>query len=236
MSDSMKDIDKLINISKKNKKNIFIAYCFRFEKGIQLIKKYIDEEKIGKIYSARAEFGQYLPDWRPWQDYRKSYTSNKNLGGGIILDGSHEIDYMRWFFGDVQEVFCYSNKISNLEVNTEDVAEIFFKFKNEIICNIHLDFIRPGYHRFCEIIGEKGMLEWNFSENNVKYYNLKDKSWKIHKLKTNVNDMYVSEIKHFIKSIDKQEKSLIDGEDGKKSLQLALAAKKSSILKKVVKI
>jgi len=236
LSNSLNKVDELNKIAKKKNLQIFVGYCFRFHKGLQLVKKMVDEQKIGKILSIRAEFGQYLPDWRPWQDYKKSYTAKKDLGGGIILDGSHEIDYARWLIGNVESVFCFADKISSLDVETEDVAEILLKFKNGAIGEIHLDFIRPGYTRNCEILGEKGVIVWDFAENVVKIYDLKRKKWEVIKTPSDTNDMYVDEVEHVINAIKMGKKSLIDGFDGEKTLEVVLAAKESADSCKVIKI
>lgn len=236
LSNSLDKVDKLIKTAEKKHLQVFVGYNFRFENGLQLVKSMINERKIGRIFYARAEFAQYLPDWRPWQDYRKSYTAIKKFGGGIILDGSHEIDYMRWFFGEADKVFCFADKISNLQVETEDLAEILIKFKKGTLCAIHLDFIRPGYSRKCEIVGEKGAIIWDFSENIVKLYTLEKKYWFVKRIAGTTNDMYVEEIKHFLNAIKTGEKLLIDGHDGKKTLELALAAKESAKSHALVKL
>lgn len=236
ISNTLKGVDELIETAKKKNLLVFVGYNFRFHKGIQFVKKMIDEGKIGKILSARAEFGQYLPDWRPWQDYTKSYTAKKDLGGGVILDGSHEIDYMRWFLGDAEYIHCFADKISDLDVETEDVAEILIKFKSGAVCEIHLDFIRPGYSRSCEIIGEKGVIIWNFSEKIVKIYESEKQNWEVVETPVDVNDMYIDEIKHVLNTIQTGKKPLTNGYDGKKTLQLALAAKESAISHKLVKL
>jgi predicted dehydrogenase len=236
MSHSSDGIDDLLRTAEKNNLHVFVGYNFRFEKGMQIVKKMLDEKRIGTVFSARAEFGQYLPDWRPWQDYKKSYTSRKDLGGGIILDGSHEIDYMRWLLGDVDYISCFADKVSNLDVETEDIAEIMMKFKNGIICEVHLDFIRHGYSRNCEIIGEKGVIYWDFAEKTVKLYDSNKKKWDETKLPSDINDMYIEETKHVINTISNNNKPLIDGFDGKKTLEVALAAKKSAETNEIVKL
>lgn len=236
ISNTLEGVNELLKKAKKKDLTVFVGYNFRFQKGIQLTKKLIENGKIGRILSARAEFGQYLPDWRSWQDYTKSYTAKKELGGGIILDGSHEIDYMRWFVGDVDKVFCFADKVSNLKVETEDIAEILIRFKKKILGEIHLDFIRHGYSRNCEIIGEDGVITWDFLTNTVKVYESSEKKWDIKKLSGKTNDMYIEELKYFLNVIKTGKKPLIDGEEGKKTLEVALAAKKSAESKKVVKV
>ena len=77
--------------------HVFVAYNLRFHPILQEIKKAIQTEKI---ISAQIYVGQYLPEWRPDKDYRKSYSAEKALGGGVLRDLSHELDYMNWFFGE----------------------------------------------------------------------------------------------------------------------------------------
>jgi predicted dehydrogenase len=236
MSNSLDNIDELLEKGKKQNKIIFVGYNFRFHPGIRFVKEKIEGGEIGRVLSARAEFGQYLPDWRPWQDYRKSYTSRKDLGGGIILDGSHEIDYIRWFLGEVSEVSCFADRISSLEVETEDTAEILLRLKSGAIVGIHLDFVQRAYSRNCKLIGEKGVITWSLLDKNVGIYSAERKKWQIFSFETEINDMYVNEIKHFINCVLGKEKPLIDGADGKETLRVALAAKKSAETKKVVKM
>lgn len=236
MSNSLDGVDELIRSASKKGVIICVGYNFRFHQGLKLVKEIVDKGEIGKIQSSRAEFGQYLPDWRPWQDYRQSYTAKKDLGGGIILDGSHEIDYMRWFLGDIEQIFCFAGKISNLEVETEDIAEILIKFKRGAIGEIHLDFVRPDYSRTCEIIGEKGTIKWSYQDRFVKVYSMDAKRWKTFNIKADPNDMYVQEMQHFVNCIKTGENPLVDGEEGKKTLEIALLAKKSAETKEVIEV
>lgn len=236
MSNNLEGVDELIKRNLKNGLIICVGYNFRFHQGLKLVKAMVDRGELGKILSARAEFGQYLPDWRPWQDHRQSYTAKKDLGGGIILDGSHEIDYIRWLLGDVEEIFCFAGKISSLEVETEDVAEILLKFKSGVIGEIHLDFVRPGYSRTCQLIGEEGVIFWDYSGNFVRFYSSKSKKWNIFNIDADTNNMYIKEMENFVNSICGIEKPLIDCGEGKKTLQLALAAKESAKSGKVVRL
>lgn len=236
LSHSLKGVDELIDRARRKNLTIMVGYNFRFHPGVTLTKRLIDKGEVGKILSARAEVGQYLPDWRPWQDYRRSYTARKKLGGGIILDGSHELDYMRWFLGEVKEVFCFAGKLSRLEVDTEDTAEILLKFKSGAIAGIHLDFVRRDYSRNCEIIGEAGSIVWSYPDGLVKVYFARKKRWRIFKTSGDPNEMYVREARHFIKCVQGKEKPLVNGREGKKAIEIALAAKKSAKEGRIVRL
>jgi predicted dehydrogenase len=236
LSHTLENVDDFLKKAKKKKLIVFVGYNFRFQKGIRLMKQLLEEGAIGKALAIHAEFGQYLPDWRPSQNYTKNYTANKNMGGGIILDGSHEIDYVRWFAGEIKEVSCFADTLSSLDVDVEDTAEILLKTENDIIAEIHLDFIQRVYSRTCKIIGTEGTLIWDYSEKVVKLFSAETKLWKTFPIQTDPNDMYLEEMKHFLDCIDEKSNLLIDGYDAKKVLEIALAAKKSAKVGKAIKL
>jgi len=236
LSHTLKNVDDFLKKAKKKKLMVFVGYNLRFHKGIRLMKQLFDEGNIGKALFVRAEFGQYLPDWRPSQDYKKSYTANKNMGGGIILDGSHEIDYVRWFFGEIKEISCFAGTISSLNVDVEDTAEIILKTENNIIAEIHLDFLQRAYSRNCKIIGTEGTLIWDYPGSYVKLYTVRTKQWKIFPIQTDPNDMYLEEMKYILDCINGKSNLLIDGYAAKKVLEIALSAKKSAKLGKAIQL
>ena len=163
LSNDLEGVSKLVERADKRGLVIMVGFNLRFHPSFQRIKKLLDDERIGKVICARVQVGQYLPDWHPWEDYRKSYSAQRTLGGGIILDAIHELDYVRWFLGDVKEVFCFADKLSDLEINTEDVAEILLKFKEGPIANVHMDYIQRSYNRSIHLIGDKGTIIWNIT-------------------------------------------------------------------------
>ena len=195
------------------------------------------EDAIGRIISSRAQFGQYLPDWHPWEDYRRSYSAQKKLGGGVILDRIHEIDYMRWLFGDVSELTAMAGHISHLEIDTEDVAEIVLKFANGSIGSVHLDYIRRTYDASLEIVGETGTIRWNYQDHFIEWYVATEKRWQSIKWENrDSNQMYVDEMKHFLKVINNQEESICPAREGINVLKIALAIKEAANSKKVIQL
>ena len=106
LSHESSGIERLIAEARRNDRNVQVGYNLRFHPGLQILKDLIDSGKIGRVLWLNAESGQYLPDWRPWQNYRDSYSARKDLGGGIILDGSHELDYICWLLGRPTGVSC----------------------------------------------------------------------------------------------------------------------------------
>jgi predicted dehydrogenase len=221
LSHSLDGIEELQNLVRSKQLLAFVAYNFRFNKGIHLVKQMIKDLKFGKILHASAYFGQFLPDWRPWQDYKKSYSARRDLGGGIIHDGSHEIDYLIWLFGRpiyVQSQFALTDILSS---DTEAIADILLKFDKNILGYIHLDFVRREYKRTLELLCENGLIQWSLSDATIRTFSASSKTLDSVQLEESLNDMYLEEIRHVIKCIKtKNNSEIIDLENGVSTLRL----------------
>ena len=241
LSDSLKGITTLQKIIKKKKLVTMVGCNFRFFPPIMNIKKIISRNEIGRIISVQVENGSYLPDWHPYEDYSKGYAARKKLGGGVILTQIHELDYLRWFFGLVSEVRSFSGKFSDLDIDVDDTSASILKFKNNVICELHLDFFQRPQFKRCKIRGTKGIIEWDSDSNNVRVFNSRIKKWKKVniknnynlKSKTNINRMYKDELKHFLKCVESKRKTINTFRDAVDTLKIALAMKRSSKFIKV---
>lgn len=230
ISHSMEGVDRLASLASTRNRVVLVGCNFRFHWGLRLTRQLMEEGRIGRILFAQAEFGQYLPDWHPWEDYRRGYSAQKSLGGGIIIDSIHELDYLSWFLGKVKEIYCAADKLSSLEIDVEDIAEMILKFASGVIARVHLDYLQRDYNRSLKVVGENGIITWSFQDNSVKWYSGEERTW--HDLGKNtppdVNEMYVEEMKHFLHCIEGQESPLVDAREGKSILEIALAAKSSA--------
>ena len=202
---------------------------FKFHPSFAKMKEILDSGILGRILSARCQYGQYLPDRHPWEDYRKSYSARSDLGGGILLD-SHEFDYMHWFLGQIDEVFCMSSKLSDLEIDTEDTAAVLLKFRRGTIAEIHLDYTQRAYQSNYEFFGENGTLKWDFSDHKVWLYLASENKWEVFEepKNYNLNEMYKEEMKHFISASENGKETITDIISGWKTLQAIVAAKESA--------
>ncbi|MEM3159500.1 MAG: Gfo/Idh/MocA family oxidoreductase [Nitrososphaera sp.] len=229
LSSGMQGVRELRSAVKEKGILAFVAYNFRFNRGINTVKEIVSSRKFGRVLHASAYFGQYLPDWRPWQDYAKSYTARKELGGGIIHDGSHEIDYLVWLFGrpkTIQSQFAYTDTLS---ADTEAMADIILQFDGTL-GSIHLDFVRREYRRSLELLCENAVVQWSLSEDAVRTFDPASKSWSSQKLGEDVNEMYLAEIRHVLGCIKERKKSgVIDLENGISTLELSDAVHRSGL-------
>ena len=241
LSNSLKDIEKLRAIVKKNKLITQMGCNLRFHPCIKKIKNLIEQQKIGKIISAQVQCCSYLPDYHRWEDYRKSYAARKDLGGGVILTQIHEIDYMYWFFQEVENVISMSGKLSDLDIKVEDYVSSLLKFRNKIIGELHMDYFQRPNFRSCKIRGTKGEIYWNSDNNCVNIFNMNKKRWET-KFDDGFSDnldtysSYIEELKHFLKCVKRRKETINDLEQGVATLKIALAIKKASKLMKSVNV
>jgi predicted dehydrogenase len=122
--------------------------------------------KDEKIISVNAKCGQYLPSWRPNSDYRDCYSAKKE-GGGVLLDLSHEIDYVQWFCGQINEIKSYQVKISDLEIDSDDLTMFIGKTNKDILVNISIDYISKITHRKLLLETFENTYELDFISNQL---------------------------------------------------------------------
>jgi len=234
-------VQSLINYCKLNSIILMTGYNFRFLPSLIEFRKLIRNQEIGNTLSVRAEVGQYLPNWRPDSDYRKNVSAQKKLGGGVILELSHEIDYLSWIFGPITWVKSHASKQSNLEIDVEDTVNIIFGCKKskkyELTGSLCMDFIRHDTSRFCLAIGEKGSLLWNGISGEVKLFSQNSDNWTvIYKDNPQRDFTYLEEINHFFAAIENLEEPNNSVSDGLETLFIVDAIKRSSKIDTIVYI
>jgi len=227
------DLDSTLNIGKYlydyNFNKYDIGLNLRYYPSLQFIKKYLPN--LGQIYSSQIYVGYYLPYWRKNVDYRKTSSALKGLGGGVHIELVHEIDYALWFFGYPKKIFGYVNRISNLEISTEDICSALLQYKDGSIIELHLDYLSHKYLRGCRIIAEKGTLEWNMDNGNVYYFQRESKNTKqIFSINSNYNfnETYLHELRNFIGIINGENKKKISIDHAIEVMKVVEAIKISS--------
>ena len=238
LTHSPQECAELLALSSRLGRQVFVACNFRFEKGMQLVRQLLQEKRIGVVFSMAAEFGYYLPDWRPWQDYRNSYSAKMNLGGGVLLDSYHEFDLLHWLLGPVEQVFCVERRTGQLEIETEDVAVATLTFTKGAVGQVHLDYLRKPYRRRLELVGELGTLQWDFGMSVVRHYDAILNKWTVSEGEgqLNSNNMYAREVRHFLSCLDGYEEPVCTLKDAIQVQNILFAAKDSARLGKVFRL
>jgi len=222
------DIEHLTDVIAQQGLECLVGCNMRFHPAVVRMHKAIESGLTGDPLSLRAHYGHYLPNWRPQQDYRLSYSSQRALGGGIILDAIHEIDYVQWFLGDAIEVFCYSQKISDFDIDVEDCADILIKFANDRVASIHLDFLDRVKRRSGDMVGSKGTMVWHSTGKKPEYATVElhfdNDTGQIDQFEVDTNEPYLKELEHLLRCIDGTDEPLLDIKGATLDLKIALAA------------
>lgn len=196
------NLSKLLEVVKEKKLITMVGCNTRFYPALQYINDVLQKEGVGELYSARIQFGHYLPNWHPLEDYRQGYSANRSLGGGILLDAVHELDYARWLFGrPIGTPLVMGGKLSNLEADTEDLVSILYSFEQCPVVHFHLDYLQRYYNRSCQIIGKYGSITWDYRQHHVEWYDARDDVWHRYLVEEGINEMYVRELEHFFECL-----------------------------------
>lgn len=234
VSHTLEGIDALLSTSRERGARIIVGYDLHFDPGLLKVKDLLALKEIGQVVSANAQVGQYLPDWRPQEDYRTGMSAKKATGGGVMLDLIHEFDYLYWLFGDISHIGCFNKNSGALDIETEDIAEVLLKFSNGLIGSIHLDYLQQKLVRNCFITGSEGSIFWNLALCEVKWINAEKAEQSFNYSSFNRNDRFVSIMNAFLN--DPDDKRLTSLQQGIESLKMVVAAKRASIEEQIVKL
>ena len=182
-----------------------VGYMMRFHPLVLKIKNIIEENTYGNLLSIQSKWAEYLPGWHPWEDYRQSYAARKELGGGVALTLSHDIDLAMFLSNSSVEKFhIIKSYQSKLDVNVESGADIILQFENKITANIHLNFYEKTKERFLKLVFDEASLNFDFFQSIITI-NTNDKSEIIHLKDFDRNDLFVSQTKWFFEHINHSE-------------------------------
>jgi len=233
ISNSLDGVEVFLRAARELGRRVFVACNMRFHPAVEVLRGHLG--RIGQIYFARAQYGNYLPDMRPGVDYKTLYCSNRAMGGGVILDAIHEIDYLIWFFGGVASVLGEAAKLSSLDIDTEDYACIVLRHENGVRAEIHLDYLQVCKRRGVEISGDSGTLIWLSEGKNpewcqVKFYDRAGGQWQtvLFADALNAQSMYEKMLREFTRALTGESVCLLEGGEAAEELAVALAARNAA--------
>jgi predicted dehydrogenase len=229
ISHSIDRLDQLESIVKKSGSKVLVGFQFRFHPGLVCAKQLISDGEIGRIISAHVHFGEYLPSWHPWEDYRKGYAARADMGGGVVLTQCHALDYLPWLIGKVESVWGFTAKLSDLEVDVEDTAKIGLRFEGGALGSLHLDYNQQPPAHYFEVIGTKGSLQWNLSDGMTRIFKAEKKDWEAYPLSAGWerNVMFMEQMKHFVAVVRGEEEPSCTLDDGIRVMKLITAVHES---------
>lgn len=179
-----------------------VGYMMRFHPYVKRIREYISDKTFGNVVSIQSKWAEYLPDWHPWEDYRTGYAALKELGGGVGLTLSHDIDQVLYLMNAVpKQYLVMPNYKSALEVNVEAGMDILMKFANETTANVHLNYFERVKERFLKVLFDEATVEFRFFDSTLTIRKPGSADVIDQLEHFDRNDLFVDEAKHFLEHL-----------------------------------
>ena len=230
LSHTLEGCDELIFNRARAGKQVAVGYFLRYHPMINKLKAIVDNGELGRVLMVRAESGYFLPKWHPWEDYRDFYMSWKTGGGGVLLDTSHEINYMQYIFGEISDVSGFYGTVSDLEITSDDMSLINCRFKNGIYGHIHLDLLQFEASRTCKVIGTEGVCVMDLMKRTISISKKDDEEWKTEAFEFDFNELYDTEMTTFAQACASNTKTVISADHARATMDVVEAVRRSHSL------
>lgn len=216
----------------ERERRIFVVCNMRFHPAVVTLRENLP--RIGRPHFARAYYGNYLPDMRPGADYRTLYCARRDSGGGVILDGVHEIDYLDWLLGPARLTGAGAARLSDLEIDVEDYAWLTLRHADGVRSEIHLDYLQRAKRRGCEIAGNEGTLVWRSDGKQPEHCTVM-----MHRPGGAIEELFADQavdpdapykalMTRFAEALAGGRTDLATGQDGRRVLDIADAARRAA--------
>jgi len=227
LSHSIEGVAELAELVERRGLVAFVAYQLRRHPGFRRLQQRLEQGSVGRPLSVRAEVGEYLPAFHPYEDYRRMYASQRALGGGVTLSQIHELDYLIALFGRPRRAFSMGGKVSELELDVDDLSSSLIEFRRSdggrLIAELHQDFFQRPTNRSCVVVGERGRLEWSLSERRFRRWDaagalVEEEDYAAFPR----NQAFAEELEYFLHCIAEGSRPDVGVREGAQSLELAL--------------
>jgi predicted dehydrogenase len=236
VSPDVHSAQKLAAAVAKSTTPLLLGYTYRWWPALAHFKNRLLAGEIGAVKYVDCTMSAHLADWHPWERYQDFFMASRELGGGALLDESHFVDLILWIFGRPEEVFARVEKISDLEISTDDHVEAQLEYESGLRVAIHLDLYGRPHEKYIRATGLKGTLHWSFDPNRIRFSNKMGQEWQDQTFTEERNDMFLNVAKEFIDVVAHRRADLsCTAQDGLDVLSLVEAMRQSSSEKRMLK-
>lgn len=225
---------RLVEAVERARVPLLLGYTYRWWPPLRELKARLEQGVIGKMRHVRCVMSAHLADWHPWEKYQDFFMASKEMGGGALLDESHFIDLMLWFFGVPGEVFAKVEHLSSLEIETDDNVDAWMHYPARMRVSMHLDLYGRPHERSITVTGEEGTLYWSFEHNCLRFSHRATPAWEETRYNCERNDMFFNAAKEFLHMIDTGCAPSCSIQDGYAVLRVIEALRQSSDTGRVV--
>lgn len=226
LSDSMAGVDQLQEIVSAQELKALVGFQFRFHPGLQRARGLLREGAIGRPLTACAHWGEYLPAWHPWEDYRGSYSARSDLGGGVALTLCHPFDYLLWLLGPVETVAAEVTTSGALDIEVEDQLDAVLRHRNGTVSRVHLNYHQRPMRHDLEVVGTEGTLRWDAVDSILHWWSVESGSWQRESPPEGFerNELFLAEMRNFTEYLRDAAQPACTLAEGVEALALTLAA------------
>lgn len=227
LAHSLADATTLVRIL-GNSARSQVGYNLRFSPSLRYFRDHVHASTFGQVLSVRAETGQYLPDWRPGSDYGQSVSARAELGGGVLRELSHELDYLRWIFGAIEWVSGWVGRTSDLDIDVDDTALITLGYQSSgpaspLVGTVALDFVRRDRTRSVTAVCEEVTLRWDGIAGRVEVLRVGGTEWELLMTDGGTGATYRAQWEQFVGYDDDEASPAATLDDGVEVLRLVQA-------------
>ena len=215
---------------------LLLGYTWRWWPPLAQVRSLLTANTIGTVRHVRFVMAAHLADWHPWERYQDFFMAHAEQGGGALLDESHWIDLAVWFFGMPETVSARIERISDLDISSDDNVDMLLGYPRGLRVSLHLDLFARPHERTIRFSGEKGTILWTANPNRVAVAHDADGTWQETNHTCERNDMFVATAREFLRVARGEVQPSCTIADGERVLRVIEAARASHTTGAVVRL
>jgi predicted dehydrogenase len=230
VSHTVDGLDALAGAVAARGTDVLVGFQFRFDPGLRRVRELLCGQEIGEAMHVRVVWGEYLPLWHPWEDWRKSYAARRDLGGGVHHTLCHPFDYLRMLFGEPVGLVATLTEQGPLGLDVAEAADITLRFDRGLTAQVHLDYwSRPAAH-WLEIIGTDGTITWDHVAGRLRIWQAVKGRWRTEAVPgvDARDELFLAEARHFLDVVGHRERPACTLGDGVQVARLCAAVERSA--------
>lgn len=227
VSPGLADARRLREAQHRSNVPLLLGYTYRWWPALAQLRQRVAAGEIGDVLHVNCVMSAHLEDWHPWERYQDFFMASRDLGGGALLDESHFLDLVLWLFGVPVEVSGRVERISALQIDTDDNVDALLVYRQGLRVSLHLDLYGRPHEKYMTFTGSTGTLHWSFDPNRIRLARSPAQEWTDTLFTGDRNDMFIAAAAEFLAVIEGESPSCtID--DGCGVLEVVEALRQSS--------
>ncbi len=221
------DAERITALARTRSVTCGVAMNLRFHPAIRGLRELLDSGELGEVRYAQVSAGSDLRTWRPGTDYRSSYSARAELGGGIVRDSIHELDYATWLLGPAASATAEVAHVSDLEIDVEDLGLALLRLRSGALVSVDLTYLDPVYRRGCLLVGSLATARWAWTDGTIEVSSPSGAP-RVIDVRADVAQTYVAMIRDFIEAAQAGRDPCTTVEEGTAMVGLAAAILRAS--------